>query len=141
MKVNSVSRSAIYTAGAAFFMLSLLLTSCVNSSPLITGRDNNNYGQSVSFKIQPQFERQSVRLLIQKPVGKIVWVKFFDIDGAIFESFCARKRETVIDRTYNFENAAEGVYRFEIYDGDKTTIKKVTLHREQVKTVSRLEIE
>jgi len=141
MKVNSSRFGAAYTAGAACFALTLLFTSCVSSSALTSRQDITNPEQSVTFKLQPQFEMESVRLFIQKPPGKIVWVKFIDIDGTILERFCAGKQEKTIDRSYNFRGAEEGVYSFEISDGEKITTKKVTLQREDVKTVTRLVIE
>jgi len=141
MKVNSSPRSAAYAAGAVCLTLTLLFTSCVSSSTLRSSQYYANTEQSVSFKLQPQLEKESVRLFIQKPLGRMVSVRFYDIDGTVFENFRAGKKETIIDRSYNFEGAEEGVYRFEIFDGEKRTTKKVTLHRQDIKTITRLEIE
>ena len=138
MKVNVSRRSAAYTAGAACLALTLLFTSCVSSSALTTQLSNAASGQSVSVTLQPQVEPQSVRLFIRKPLGKIVWVKFIDIDGSLLERFYAGKHEETIDRSFNFEGAEEGVYSFEIYDGEKTTTKKVELQRQNVKPITRL---
>ena len=140
MKVNASLRSAACIACVAFLAVTLLLTSCMSTSGL-TRQENVSSVQAVSFRFQPEAELQSVRMFIQKPVGKVVWVNLIDIDGTTLERFSAGKHTQVVDRTYNFENADEGVYKFQIFDGEKTTTRKVTLEREAIKTATRLVIE
>jgi len=141
MKVNLSGRRIACIAGAACFALSLLFASCAGSSAIRSLKDNVNAQQPLTYNLQRQPESESVRLLIQIPTGKRVAVKLYDIDGLVLESFWSGKQEATIDRTYNFENANEGVYRFEIFDGEKTTTRKVQLQREDIKTITRLTIE
>ncbi len=141
MKVNLLSRNAARVAGCACLAATLLFTSCVSSAPLTARQNITAAGQSVSFELQPLTETMSVRLVIQKPIGKILWVRFTDIDGATLERFCAGKLEETIDRSYNFEGAEEGLYSFEISDGEKIVRKSVKLERQDVKTITRLVIE
>ncbi len=141
MKVNVSRRTATQIVGCACLAATLLFTSCISSAPLATRQDNIAAKQSVSFELQPVAEKMSVRLFIQKPVGKLLWIKFKDTDGTTLERFCAGKLEETIDRSYNFKDAEEGVYKFEISDGEKTITKLVKLERQDLKTITRLVIE
>ncbi len=141
MKVNLSRRTAAQIAGCACLAATLLFTSCVSSAPLTARQDNTAAKQSISFELQPLIETMSVRLFIQKPIGKILWIRFKDIDGTTIERFCAGRSEETIDRSYNFEGAEEGMYSFEISDGEKTITKSVKLERQDVKTITRLVIE
>ena len=141
MKVNLSFRPAARVTGCACLAATLLFTSCVSSAPLTARQNIIAAKQSVDFELQPLTETMSVRLVIQKPIGKILWVRFRDIDGTTLERFCAGKLEETVDRSYNFEGAEEGLYSFEISDGEKTIKKSVKLERQDVKTITRLVIE
>jgi len=141
MKVNLLSRTAAQVAGCACLAATLLFTSCVSSAPLTARQNITAANQSVNFELQPIAEKMSVHMVIQKPIGKRLWITFKDIDGTTLERFCSGKLEGTVDRSYNFNDAEEGLYSFEICDGEKTITKTVKLERQDVKTIARLVIE
>ena len=141
MKVNLSRRSAAQVTGCACLAATLLFISCVSSAPLTTRQDIIAAKQSVSFELQPLAEKTSVRLFIKKPIGKLLWITFKDINGVTLERSCAGKLQDTVDRSYNFDGAEEGLYSFEISDGDKIITKTVKLERQDVKTITQLVIE
>src|SRR6185295_20269433 len=97
--------------------------------------------ESFSLDLQPLANSSTVKLVVQKPIGKRLWITFKAPDGETIERFCTEKRVPGIYRNYNFSEATEGTYCFEITDGTEKVAKFVKLEFTVPTAVQRLTVE
>jgi hypothetical protein len=141
MNLKASIRNTIMTAALAGLSAMVLLSSCAGSASVTKQRSVTWVDQALRFEIHPLAKTQSVRLTIQKPLGKVVWIKLKDAGGDVLESYSLGKQLESVDRVYNFTDAPEGEYSFEISDREKTMKKTVKLQFQKVEAVTELVID
>lgn len=94
--------------------------------------------KSFDIKIVQRRNTESIILYVLKQEGKKLSIELYSPSGNIIEKYMAGKKETNINRFYNFNNAEEGVYVFKISDGKREISKKVTLERFTTATTTQI---
>lgn len=115
----------------------LLVASLFTSGTAMAANDSNEIiaGKNIEAKEKASFEfkiikrknTESVMLYLQKQEGKKISIQLLAPNGIVLEKFTTSKKETNVNRFYNFTNAEAGVYTFEVTDGTNKITKKVTL--------------
>lgn len=132
MKAYVSRRTAACITGCALLVSSFISTGCVSSSPRAAKTEKATYfsaDQSFSMELQARPDSSIIHMVVQKPVGKKVWITFKDREGNALERISTQKWEAGIDGNFNFSQAADGLYSFEITDGQKTITKTVNVQR------------
>lgn len=94
--------------------------------------------KSFDFKIVQRRNTESIALYILKQEGKKLSIELYSPSGTLIEKYVIAKKETTVNRFYNFNNAEEGVYVFKISDGKREISKKVTLERFTTATTTQI---
>ena len=145
MKVQVLRRTAAYIASCVLLVTTVVAgTGCVSSAPLASKNPMTAIkapDEPFVFELQPVPNSSTIQLILQKPVGKRIWITFKDPQGEPIERFCTEKKGRGIYRNYNFTEANEGVYSFQITDGKETVTKTVKLESTVQAPVQRLTIE
>ncbi|MGC4036671.1 MAG: hypothetical protein QM764_11970 [Chitinophagaceae bacterium] len=121
--------------------LSLVLAPCAGYSLTPPVSQLHNLPATLSIELRPVNNGTSVIVQIKKPAGKTAWMTLFDKSGDVLERVSLTKDSEQTERRYNFSDAEEGTYSFEVCAGNKTIRKTVTLKRMQQETLTHLTIE
>lgn len=97
--------------------------------------------QAFRVELEQLSNSNSVRLTILKAEGKKLFVKLVDPEGMQVFNFVTPKNPQRVGRDYNFNDAAEGTYIFEVSDGFKKVKKEMKLKRTSAAVVTRLVVE
>jgi hypothetical protein len=140
MKIRVSSGMAACIAGCALFATTLIGTGCVSS--LATGAKQKivNEKSWFNFQLAPTANSAILRLTVEKPIGKVVWIALKTHDGYDLENFSTQKRDAGINRNFNFADAEDGSYIFEVTDGVTTQTKTVNVKRIVAQPVVRMEV-
>lgn len=106
-------------------------------------RENNDKKDVDSFRVLliPQKNGEAVRMFLEKEVGKRLTIRLKSPDGYPLIHFLTDKKPVSIYRKFNFIEAQEGVYTFEVSDGKQTISKKIVLQRTKAEVQTRLAVE
>ncbi|MES1219847.1 MAG: hypothetical protein ABUT20_30380 [Bacteroidota bacterium] len=128
MKIRVIRRTAGYIACCVLLTSMIVtVTGCSSSVPLTSKNVKVVDGGNFSFDLQPIANSSKIQLVVLKPLGKRVWVTFKSPDGYVIERYCTPETGLGVYKYYNFTDAAEGIYSFEIGDRSKTVTKTVKL--------------
>lgn len=96
-----------------------------------------------SFRVllQPTKNAEGIRMFLEKESGKRLTVRLKTPDGYPLIHFLTDKKPESVYRKFNFTDAEEGTYTFEISDGKQTLIKKIVLQRTKPEVQTKLAVE
>ncbi|MBS1948328.1 MAG: hypothetical protein JST47_11220 [Bacteroidetes bacterium] len=89
----------------------------------------------------PINEPGKVRLIVYKPEQKRLLIKLLDMKGTTIYSFYAGKKVTSIGKDYDFAGAEDGLYTFQVSDGESVINKQIRLQHVKVKEETKISIE
>lgn len=103
----------------------------------------NEQAEITAFRVllMPLKNAEAVRMFVEKEKGKRLSVRLKSPDGYPLIHFLTDKKPSSVYRKFNFLEAPEGVYTFEISDGKQTLVKKIILERTRSEVKSKLAVE
>ena len=103
-------------------------------------KDNNNEKDIKSFRLllQPMKNAEGIRMFLEKEKGKRLTVRLKTPDGYPIVYFLTDRNPESIYRKFNFIDAEEGTYTFEVSDGKQTITKKIVLQRTRSEVQTKL---
>ncbi|MGN6493434.1 MAG: hypothetical protein ACTHLE_15645 [Agriterribacter sp.] len=107
------------------------------------GKENTDEKDIKSFRVllQPTKNAEAIRMFVEKESGKRLTIRLKTPDGYPLVHFLTDKKPESIYRKFNFIDAEEGTYTFEISDGKQTITKKIVLQRTKPEVQTKLAVE
>ncbi|MES1181713.1 MAG: hypothetical protein ABUL44_02865 [Flavobacterium sp.] len=140
MKIYVVRHAAACLAGFALFVSASVNAAGTSLSPVTSKEPVLRSFESFHVELKTLSNSSTIQLVIQKPAGRKVWITFKAPNGEVIDSFTTEKNDKGVSRNYNFTDAEEGSYSFEITDGKRTETKIVKLESITPKTIQQLVI-
>jgi hypothetical protein len=82
-----------------------------------------------------------VRVTVDNPEARRITVILTDLSGTTINRIVGGKNEKEVVRDFNFEQAEDGTYQLEVYDGQNTVKKEIHLQRVPQPDITKLSIQ
>jgi hypothetical protein len=111
------------------------------AEPISGTHSGKTKGPEIQVRLQQIANSETIRLIIDNSEGRRISVTLTDLSGDFISSTVAGKKEKEVVRDFNFEQADEGTYRLDIYDGHSELKKDIHLKRVHQKDITILNVQ
>jgi hypothetical protein len=139
------TRSRIIVASGAIVCALLGGTAIAATTPIGNPETPVHSGYSSPKSIQVQVKQlvnsEIVRVTVDNPEARRITVILTDLSGTTINRIVGGKNEKEVVRDFNFEQAEDGTYQLEVYDGQNTVKKEIHLQRVPQPDITKLSIQ